>query len=232
MLVYYLGTFEPHCLEIMRRLIGKGDVVIDVGANVGLYTIEASRLVGDVGRVLAVEPVPQHVESLRRSLDANHMSNVEVMVTAAGDSSGTAALGRGENSNLGMYSVGHGTPRDRMEVTLSRIDDIVQQRGLSKVDLVKLDIEGAEYRALCGMLETLASHKPTLLIELNEEAMARCETTSLAVKDMLRDLGYRGWRVSRRGLQRLDDSMRRHTCDECLFVHSTRRDAARRLELS
>src|SRR5262249_7527682 len=74
--VYYFGTFEPHCLRYLKSCAGEGATILDVGANIGVYTLEGSLAVGPSGRVIAIEAAPSHAEALRKNIQRNGMTNV------------------------------------------------------------------------------------------------------------------------------------------------------------
>ena len=76
LLIYYLGTFEPHCLPFLKSCAGNGATIIDVGANVGVYTLESAVVVGPTGRVISIEPAPLNAQALRKSIELNQMGNV------------------------------------------------------------------------------------------------------------------------------------------------------------
>lgn len=211
MQVYYTGTFEEHCLQHMRRLAKPGDTVLDVGANIGVHTLEAARIVGPAGKVIAIEAAPTHVEAIKENVALNGFGNVDVIEMAASDRQGMATLRLPTLSNLGMYRLG-GEGTAAFNVALGRLDDVVDQR----IDFLKMDIEGSEYRALLGAARLISTHKPAILIELNDSALSDCGSSSAEVKEMLSALGYKGQIISRNGTRSLGD---RHHCDECLFLH-------------
>jgi FkbM family methyltransferase len=230
LLLYYQGTFEPHCLAFLPLLLRSNDIFVDVGANIGLYTLEASRIVGSSGRVIAVEAALPHVETLRRNLAANRVDNVTIVSTAAGASSGDAVLSLGDGENLGMYTIGRVSGGVRQRVQVARLDDILGAASVTQVALLKMDIEGAELAALRGARRLISELKPTLIIELNDQALARCEATSGEVKNLLREAGYLGWIVGRRSIRAMRETQS-HLCDECLFVHRERWNVINRLGL-
>lgn len=222
LMVYYRGTFEPHCLRYLRSCAGEGATIVDIGANVGVYTLESSLVVGPNGRVLAIEAAPSNAQELRRNIELNGMRNVSLLETAVGDSTGFATLALSAGANLGMFTLGAVSGETGCRVEVRRLDDLLEEIGVDRVDLIKMDIEGSEYRALRGAEKTLARHKPTLLIELNEEALRRCQSSANDVKRLLRDAGYRGWHIGRRAVRPIPEVQSSHDCDECLFIHRDR----------
>jgi FkbM family methyltransferase len=211
LLLYYTGTFEDHCLQTMKRHLRPGFTVLDVGANIGLFTVEAAKAVGPDGKVLSIEALPSHAETVRAAAALNGFSNVTVFNVAAGRKDGDAVLTLPANSNFGSYTLGSVIGTETVNIPVRRIDDVLDGQ---RVDFIKMDIEGSELDALKGAVKTLAS-KPTLLIELNDPALNSCGASSKEVKQLLRDHGYIGRDVL---TGRPVDFDQYHHCDECLFT--------------
>jgi FkbM family methyltransferase len=222
LLLYYFGTFEPECLAAMHRIIKPGDTVLDVGANIGLFTLEASLSVGSSGRVIAIEAMPEHATAVVHSARSNGMMNVEVISVAAGDRIGEAILTLPRNTNYGMFTVGDVAGDVSFKVPVQRIDDIVAERGVKSVAFIKMDIEGSELNALIGAEQTLRNFHPTILIELDEDHLAACKTSSHEVKSFLNRLGYREFLLD----GTLPALGRRQLVNEYLFVHQGKDDSA------
>lgn len=149
-----VGTHEKEAFRLFCSMIRPGQTVVDIGANVGFYTLAAARAVGPQGRVIAFEPEPNNCERIRRNLEANGHRNVTVCQMAAGDRSGRARLFLG--SDCGIHSL----LRERasgaaIEVEMVSLDDYFERHDLTP-DLVKIDAEGVELQVLQGMRRTLA----------------------------------------------------------------------------
>jgi FkbM family methyltransferase len=171
-LVYYCpgGNSETQFLDYwepdVKRIIGgftKGDA-IDVGANLGLYTVMLSRNSADQRRVLSIEADPIHFSWMLKNIQANKCSNVVPLNIAAWSTETKLGLTRhvfGGSLIDSSVSLGAGPTR---EVAARSIDKVLEE---TEVDprLVKIDVEGAEYEVLRGMLQTLRSAKPTLVFE-------------------------------------------------------------------
>jgi FkbM family methyltransferase len=222
LLLYYFGTFEPECLAAMHRIIKPGDTVLDVGANIGLLTLEASLSVGSSGRVIAIEAMPEHATAVVHSARSNGMMNVEVISVAAGDRIGEAILTLPRDTNYGMFTLGDVAGDVSFKVPVQRIDDIVAERGVKSVAFIKMDIEGSELNALIGAEQTLRNFHPTILIELDEDHLAACKTSSHEVKSFLNRLGYREFLLD----GTLPALGRRQLVNEYLFVHQGKDDSA------
>jgi len=150
--------------EEVRRVYAKpkrGDVVIDVGAHYGFYTLYASRLVGDGGMILSFEPHPENYSRLLKNLRMSNVKNVKTFRTALGEFEGYAKL------YVGSHSGGHSISfigKKYIQVELTRLDTIIERLGLKRVDLIKIDAEGAELNVLKGAINVIERFKPSLTI--------------------------------------------------------------------
>jgi FkbM family methyltransferase len=146
------GGFETHEIELLCSLVRPGDCVLDVGANIGLYSLALSRAVGPSGRVIAVEPDPDNLALLRRNLQQNVCSNVTVVEDALGDESKAVLLYQSEN-NRGALSttdiMGVGAQR-AISVRMRRGDSLMAEMGLTP-RVAKIDVEGAEPLVVRGL---------------------------------------------------------------------------------
>jgi FkbM family methyltransferase len=212
LLLYYTGAFEEHCVRAMREKLRPGQTVLDVGANIGLFTVEAAKAVGITGKVISIEALPSHAATVREAANLNQFKNVEVAEFAVGQADGEAVLSLPANSNFGSYTLGAVTSSETVTVPVRKIDDIVSGRP---IDFIKMDIEGSELNALIGAEITIRNNKPPILIELNENALQVCGASSREVKTFLFDHGYRGRLLPSGREVKIDQ---RHYCDECLFV--------------
>lgn len=218
LLLYYCGEFEPECLHLMKRYLRPGATVLDVGANIGLYTIEAAKAVGSSGKVISIEASADHARTIERNVKLNGFSNVSLVSTAVGEDDGTAILSLPAGGNYGMFTLGKVSGTASGEVQIRKIDDILKQQGVVAVDFIKMDIEGSELQALRGAIKTIGHSRPPILIELNERALKGCGSSSTEVKTLLTSLGYEGRIVGRNSLVPIPSDQNRHDCDECLFL--------------
>lgn len=151
----FVENSYPHLLNQM----GKGDVVIDAGANIGVFTVMASFLVGDTGTVISVEPDPENIAGLRKNIKLNNLKNVIIVdralfqesdMTLNLRSNGTMSSILSENG----YNIEHNY--NRYSVKTVTFDDMISGRGINP-SILKMDIEGAEKFALKGAAKTLRS---------------------------------------------------------------------------
>lgn len=175
--VYVGGRYDPNELVFLSEVLRAGHVVIDAGANEGLYTVFAARRVGRAGRVVAVEPSRREFERLRRNVEHNRLDNVTVVRAALSDRDGFAELHIADVEHAGQNTLGRfmypGVCEVGREAVKSlRLDRAVEELGLTRVDVIKMDIEGAEVSALRGAGLVLQRYRPVLLLEAAEQALA------------------------------------------------------------
>lgn len=163
-------SWEPE-LRLLRELVQPGELAIDVGANLGGYSIELSRLVGPLGEVRAFEPVERTFRLLNYNLGrlgAHH--NYRTYLCAVGDRTGTANMYVPLEGSLPNYYVASlRAPRDRavtQRVELVRLDDAVTASP-RRIALVKIDVEGSEYSVLLGAEHLLRTHEPSVICEVS-----------------------------------------------------------------
>ncbi|HEV3470234.1 MAG TPA: FkbM family methyltransferase [Pyrinomonadaceae bacterium] len=173
---YWLGTHEPDMQAALREQIKAGMTVYDCGANVGYFSVMLARLVGPRGRVYAFEPSPASLESLRAARDLNGLANLSVVPQGVWDRRARLRFRRGGAGESlvsdhveGVFgeSGARGPREAAVEVEVNSLDDFVYAEGNPPPDFIKLDVEGAEGRALAGARRLLAERRPGLLLEIH-----------------------------------------------------------------
>lgn len=184
------GVFEPFETDQLLGNIKPGDVVLDVGANIGYYTLLMARQCSPGGWVYAFEPDPDNATLLRQNVRQNGYENVTVIEKAIGDRSQTLKLYRNAD-NLGDHrTYDCDSNRDCVSVESTSIDDFVESIG-KQVNFIKFDIQGYEGQAFKGMRRLLASHVPlTLFMEFWPRGLTLAETDPIALLDQIRSFGF------------------------------------------
>jgi FkbM family methyltransferase len=141
-----------------------GQIVLDIGANIGKYTLRAAKAVGHTGRVIAVEPNPDTYQTLLRNIRVNTLDNVVALNVAAWNKECRLKLYRAEQA--GLYSVKRNSHQGFDTVRARRMTDVLQTLGFDHADWVKIDVEGAEREVLEGMKEILPLCS-NIIVEVN-----------------------------------------------------------------
>lgn len=197
----FRGEFEPHVTYLFRQLAPVGGVAVDIGANIGTHTLTLAQALGPTGTVLAFEPNPLVRSVLERNVALNGFLGAHVFDCALGDKPGMRPLrvpkaDSAEYSNMGLSSlVALDTPHDLVEVQVCTLDDVVRQVGLTRVDLVKIDVQGYECRVLAGMEEVLAHHSSVVVLEHDAWAWAKADATLADATALFQRAGYSLWRM-------------------------------------
>lgn len=159
--------YEPHLARRLRERLRPGSVFVDVGANIGFFTLLAATLVGPAGRVHAFEARHDNLELLRRSLAANRLENVELHHCAVSDQKGELAFfASGSWFSNGRVVADEESGSEQLpRVPALPLDEALA--GIERIDVLKMDIEGSEARALAGMRGLLRRHRPVVFTEFS-----------------------------------------------------------------
>ena len=165
---FVYGTWEPEVTAAIVAAAKPGMTVIDIGAHIGYYTLLFAKCVGAAGQVFAFEPMPENFALLQKNIALNHLPYVrtlnEAVFSRAGDI--TVAIPPGEHLNSGSGSVYVNGGSRNVLVRATSVDLFSQQSGI-RPDILKMDVEGAEFDVLMGARDTIDRFRPTMLIELH-----------------------------------------------------------------
>ena len=186
---FIFGTYESNCAQKLIENLRQGSVCVDVGANLGYFSILMSRLVGEEGQIFAFEPMPDTYEILCKNINLNHICNTKTVRAALSHESGSVRLFTGPSERLSKTAsmVGYRLEGDRRATVVPsiRLDDYFV--GLKRLpDLIKMDVEGAEASVLNGARNTIAQGRPILLVEIH----AWGSVESQQVLDLFAEFGY------------------------------------------
>jgi FkbM family methyltransferase len=192
------GEWQPEIWESISPALSEGSVFLDVGAHIGYFSLKAAIKVGKTGRVVSFEPNPPIVAILRENVTASHAGNVIVEPIAATDREEMVTLYAAPVINTGASSLasqnadfsGDGQPPKGYSVRGRPIDDVIRELGLTRVDAVKIDVEGAEVSVLKGAANTLKRFHPKLVIEVRRDLLASFQTTPEDVTSLIKAAGY------------------------------------------
>jgi FkbM family methyltransferase len=166
------GIYEPMGTEVVKKCIKQGDAVIDIGANIGYYTLIFARLVGEEGKVYAFEPEPGNFSLLKKNVEINGYKNIILVQKAVSNETGKARLYLSKSNAVDhrIYDTHDG--RSCIEIGSIRLDDYFSNNN--KINFIKMDIQGAEGKALQGMTQILKSnHDLKVMMEFSPIGLER-----------------------------------------------------------
>ena len=199
-LVKFKKSFEYSTLQLFSNLLKQGNTILDVGANSGLYSIFYSKRVGEEGCVYAFEPDPNTYTFLLENLKLNECKNVSTYDFALSNKESLVEMisYNPEDLNLKlqgdsfkyMQEVSIGSEATGNGMKAYKLDDLEEIRCISKIDFIKIDVEGAELLVLQGGLNTIQKHRPVIIFELSGEWTTRFNYKPYEVLVLLNELNY------------------------------------------
>jgi FkbM family methyltransferase len=218
-------------LFLLDRLVRAGDVCLDVGAAGGAHLLVMARRVGARGRVLGVEPRPTSLRALRRLVDLSGFTDrVRLAAVALADTVGaqrlrvpvvpTRAHFRGSTADASTAAAFARLPSREIEVPTTTLDALVAAEGLERLDVLKLDVEGAELLVLAGATHVLRVLRPIVILEADDEHQRRFDASAQDVLDAVVAHGYRVYRYRRGRLEPVDQVVEGE--DDYVFVPEER----------
>jgi FkbM family methyltransferase len=203
--IYFHGEYEPETTDILQRLVRPGQTWLDVGGNVGFFTILLSKGIGESGHVYVFEPNPAMVERIQASIGLNSAINVHLVPQAVSNVSGQeisfyVPIGAGHNSGRASAVKFEDLSSSVKEVKVSttNLDDYLERVDV-KPDFMKIDIEGFEINAFRGMERTMRTHPPKAIIsELSQ--LPGVLATPIEIIEYLSGFDYLAYKIGDRGL--------------------------------
>jgi FkbM family methyltransferase len=198
------GYYEPEMVRLFEKLLKPGMILLDIGAHIGQYTLVASELVGETGAVHSFEPDPETFEWLSANLRLNRRKNVRVNQLALSDAPGKTKFYLSTTDDIGSNSLAPPANYSgrEVEVTTTTVDSYLEQQHVPHVDLLKADIEGAEYAMLSGACSLLSSdHQPVIILEFEEASQKKLKSSCAELADFLSSRGYTLYRIVEDGFE-------------------------------
>lgn len=228
--LFFSGCYESDVDWMCSRLLKQGDVFVDIGACYGYHTLTNARRVGPKGRVFAFEPQPDVFAALEENIRVNKFSNILAERMALSDRTECLQLHTFPSLGMGHTSIGV-LPRQPVsgvaDCNAVTLDDYITRMGIGHIELVKLDVEGAERKVLLGSKQLLSRHAPPLwIIEANPLTSQACGYEPRELQSMLAGHGYSAYladrgKVSRRMLRIKPSKGRQELSENVLFAISS-----------
>ena len=212
MAIYWRGAHDWRPIFVMEKILKKGQTFIDIGANQGEYAIWAARKTGWSGKVIAFEPM----DALFSQLEANFALNPKYekvflpIKMGLSDKQGQLELYGKSGSNEGVNTIYPTASHDvfLQSIPLDTLDHQLQNLNLDSVDLIKIDVEGAELQVLKGAVQSIEKYRPNFIIEINPESCLAAGYKAADILSFLKEKQYMIFKIGLRGklkpISRLD----------------------------
>lgn len=185
-----LGVYERTELAFIRKAIQPGMTVLDIGANVGLYSALCGKAVGTSGKVIAFEPDPESVQYLEKTIRANSLSNVQVVPKAASSLKGVTRLYTSSSNRGDSRLYNHELSDGSVEIETVRLDEFLPSIQVETIDFIKIDVQGFEGHVLGGLQETVRrSPRVVMMSEFWPDGLRRANTDPLQLLQELEQWG-------------------------------------------
>jgi FkbM family methyltransferase len=189
---YYRDGYEKDTFDFFKKNSRNGNTILDIGAHIGLYGVPLSKCAGENGKVFCFEPTPATYSILVKTIALNKCKNVTPVNAAVSDKPGTVRFnltsGSGEGSNANSI-VTSARMVASVEIKACSIDDFRKRNGL-KVDIIKMDVEGAELLALQGGIETFQQDRPLCILALHPDSIQNFGHSLKQIWDLIKQYNY------------------------------------------
>lgn len=183
------GVFEKESTALIYRFLKEGDVVLDVGANIGYYSILFARLVGTRGQVHCFEPTEFYGKVLKKNIETNKASNVFIHSFGLSNKSDSLPISIGYSSAT-IHDPYNGQYTTSVEtIRLASLDEVIDKVGIKKIDFIKIDVDGHEPLFIQGAIKTIKKFKPKILLEVNHLNYFTAGFTAWDFYNSLKEMG-------------------------------------------
>ncbi|MFC1498906.1 FkbM family methyltransferase [Verrucomicrobiota bacterium] len=201
----FFNVYEVNEIRLLRGLLKPGDVFLDVGANIGFYSLIASLCTGPEGSVYSFEPDKDIFRKLCGHIELNSSNNVRAYNIALADYDGEGFLCEKLEENSGWTHLVDCAGDDSRKVSAVKLDTFLRDNPVDKITLIKIDVEGYELEVLKGAQDILEKYMPEIIIELNSNALRRNKTEPIEVIKCLKSYGYEIKEISKNKLVSLGE---------------------------
>jgi FkbM family methyltransferase len=186
----YMSIFEEEESAWVREILRPGMTFVDVGANIGYFSLLASSLVGTMGKVFSFEPSEYAYKKLKQTIKSNNIQNIHAMNSALGDVIETRTLlTQGDNTHSPSFVPSTGVFLNVAQVVT--LDDFVTQNGIKVIDLIKIDVEGFEPNVIRGMNKIMsAGMVKRILIEIYDDWLVQNSSSAVMLDSLIRSFGF------------------------------------------
>lgn len=219
--LFLFNTFEPTTEKIFKKFIKKGDVAIDIGANIGYLSLLMAECVGEKGSVYSLEPVSDNFQSLNRNIHLNKFKNIKTFKLAFSDSNSIIKIFKSLDNNQGSHSMIFDSKRlnpEYEEVESLTLDSFVKMQKLMSINFIKIDVEGAEFEVIKGMDETISKYRPIIFMEINAPILQKRNIQPFVLKQLILSYDYSCFNIDDKGKLEVSHLDFNHNIDNVIFI--------------
>jgi FkbM family methyltransferase len=217
----FLGGWEKNTLDFLRKTLKQGDVVVEVGANVGAHTLYIAKLIGPMGHVYAFEPTSFALNKLQKNISLNpDLANITVRSDLVTDNDKSVP---NMSINSSWTLSGERSPSIIRDFSVISIDSFVRENNINRLDLVKIDVDGYDFKVLRGASDAISNLRPIIFCELCEYTLRAQGDSIKDIFTMIESLGYSAYYENGERIGNVDDVLSMvglHTSINGIFVHS------------
>jgi FkbM family methyltransferase len=206
------GTYEPATGNLINLSLRPGAIALDIGANIGVHTLRMARAVGEQGKVISCEPMIHLQNKLKANILLNRLESiVEIVGEAISDVPGeTFMSGSPDTFNQGT---GRMDSEGQTPVRVTTGDKLLADKGIQQLDLIKIDIEGYEMKAIQGLNQSIARYKPRILVEYDQTYWEKCGSSWNDFKSMMEKYDYSIYKIEEFTLTKINSSPETSSCN-------------------
>ena len=220
--ISHYGTYEELEAKIMEEKIETGNIVVDIGANIGLHTLNMARIVGNTGQVFAFEPDPSNFEILKKNVKINNYKNIILEQKAVGDKHGRVTLYQSDNPINHRIFPQTERATNQVQVELTNLDNYFDSDMIDKINFIKIDVEGMEFGVLKGMKNILKNNKKIkILFEFVPKDTIEAGFIPIELLDYLTSNGFKLYSIDERAKKVLRVSNNEEILRLCSTTNNT-----------
>lgn len=216
--IYYIGDYEPYLKMQFKKIIKSGDIILDVGANIGFHTLYFAELTGNKGKVYAFEPIPVNFKALTNNIQLNNFPQIVSVNKALGNTNTFMDIHiDNQDQNPGTFSIlDIGLKNTTIECVKG--DDYLKQQGVNKVDFIKVDVEGFELEVFKGLARTITQFSPIIIFEYDANYQSEINENPKELFHFLSNFGYQFFAIDGYGNEKSVSILEDFTASEILAL--------------
>lgn len=224
--LYVFGDYELPTIRFLRSVLRPGAVCLDIGAQMGYLTLAMATAANKTTIVHSFEPESTNAARFRENVQLNDLTNVTLHQTAVSTVDGALKLYLSNDRNAGTHStvfIESNVSTEYVEIPAIRLETFASSHSLPSIDIIKIDVEGAEIDVINGAIGVLQQHKPIVITELSDHLQQARGQTCTEFKELMQTYGYKPYSINDNGTLRSCPMQAPHVNDNIVFVHSNSR---------